>query len=210
MSDITPHESVLDRVISLQLNASWMPVSRRSVRSAIVSMMSESHGEPPVLGLDIELDADGNVLYATPLAWAEWEKLPVRDGDLYVQTHKGRIRAPTVTIARFYHKVPMKKPRLSNGNIHERDGYTCQYTGEKLTRATASVDHVLPLSRGGRNTWGNMVSTSKKRNQEKGNRLNHEVGLTLLRAPQEPKAVPVMFTLNEAKHASWLPFISRN
>ena len=204
------HVSILDRTLSLSLNASWMPIGERSIRSAITSMLSESNGEPPVLALDIEFDVDGSILYANPVAWEAWEQLSVRPGDLYVQTGRGRVRAPTVTIARHYNKVPHKAPRLSNAAIHQRDDGICQYTGEKLHRSDLSVDHVVPLDRGGRNEFSNMVTAKKKLNHEKGNRLNHEIGLKLLRAPKAPPSVPISVSIRVARHPSWVPFLIKS
>jgi 5-methylcytosine-specific restriction endonuclease McrA len=52
-------------------------------------------------------------------------------------------------------KVPKKRPKLSAKNIRERDGHRCQYTGQLLKPDEGSLDHVLPRSRGGADTWEN-------------------------------------------------------
>jgi 5-methylcytosine-specific restriction endonuclease McrA len=58
---------------------------------------------------------------------------------------------------------------------------------EKVT----TLDHVVPRSRGGPDTWENLVWAAKNVNQRKGNRLPHEAGLKLLTVPRAPKEVPV-------------------
>ena len=54
-----------------------------------------------------------------------------------------------------------------------------------------SLDHVVPRSRGGPDTWENLVWAAKNVNQRKGNRLPHEAGLKLLSVPRAPKELPV-------------------
>ncbi len=204
---IAEHESVLDRVLSLSLNSHWLPIGQKSIRAALVSLMSESNGEPPVLALDMELNSNGEIVFANPVDWDTWVQLPVRENDLYVQTGKGRVRAPTVTVARNYGKMPHRAPRLSNASIHVRDNYTCQYTGEKLNRADLSVDHVIPVDRGGSNSFLNMVTAKKQLNHEKGNRLNSEIGLKLIRPPKAPPTIPASISITQARHVTWTPFL---
>ncbi|MFM7189257.1 MAG: HNH endonuclease, partial [Microcystaceae cyanobacterium] len=63
---------------------------------------------------------------------------------------------PTVIRLRQYVKVPYKEIPLTRRNLLERDRHTCQYCnykGEELT-----LDHVIPKSRGGGDTWENLVA----------------------------------------------------
>lgn len=204
------HVSILDRQLSLQLNKSWMPISVRTIRQAVVSLMSESGGEPPVLALDIGFDENGDLLYATPTEWQDWERLEVRPGDLYIQTGRGKIRAPTVTVAKNFNRVPLKKPRVSSGTIQERDAGVCQYSGKKLACGQGNLDHVIPLSRGGKSTFENLVWADRTINSLKNDRTPHEAGLKLLRVPKAPPAVPVSVSIDEARHPSWVPFLIKS
>ena len=65
--------------------------------------------------------------------------------------------------------------------------HNCMYTGEKLTRETVSVDHILPVSKGGQNTWENLATCQKALNIWKGDRTPKECGLKLLKKPEKPK-----------------------
>lgn len=203
--------NVLDKTIVLALNARWMPIGQTTVKQALTAMCSESHGEKSALALDILMERDENgqdvLIYANPVDWDAWLHLPIRDNDLYVQSARQKIRVPTVIVSRHYTQTPMKRPRLSSGNIWDRDGGVCQYTGQKVTRSTGNIDHVVPRDRGGRDTWENMVLASKELNSRKGNRLNHEVGLKLIRQPKAPAALPVSATIREAAHQTWVPFL---
>ena len=79
-------------------------------------------------------------------------------------------------------------PTLSRQNIYERDGGQCQYTGKKLNSNECNLDHVIPRSKGGSNTWENLVLCDPAVNSKKGNRFNHEVGLKLSKIPKAPRA----------------------
>lgn len=209
--DIAPHESVLDRQLTLSLNRHWAVIGTLTVRKALINLASESGGQHPAFAMDITMATDENgddvLVSAVPLSWEQWLEVDVRPGDLYIQTHKQRIRVPTVVVAAHYDKTPFKKPRLSAAAIWERDQGTCQYTGKKLTRATGNVDHVIPRDRGGKDEWINLALADRQVNTRKGNRLNSEVGLTLIRAPKAPPAIPIAATITEARHPTWTPFL---
>jgi 5-methylcytosine-specific restriction endonuclease McrA len=132
--------------------------------------------------LEIELREGTRAESLRPVSWDEWITLPVRDGDHAVRTMRGAIR--------------------------ERDGNRCQYTGALLHPDEGSLDHVLPRSRGGSDTWENLVWSSKSVNSRKGNRLPHEAGLKLLNAPRAPKEMPAaQFLRNSHGIAEWKLFL---
>jgi len=207
MSDQT-HESVLEKQLTLMLNKSWLAIGFTTPKKAIVSLMGgdENH---PVMALDLAFDDEGNLTYANPVEWETWIQLPIRETDLYIQTHKGRIRVPTVVVARNFNKVPMRKSRLSSHTIFERDGGKCQYTNKVLTRSSATLDHILPRSRGGKDSFTNLVLCDKHINMLKADRTPEEAGLTLLRKPIAPPEVPVSTTIKTAHHKDWESFLFR-
>lgn len=105
-------------------------------------------------------------------------------------------------------RVPKKRPKLCAKTIRERDGNRCQYTGRVLHPEEGSLDHVLPRSRGGEDTWENLVWAGKDVNARKGNRLPHEAGLKLLAAPRAPKELPVSALIRNAHDvAEWKLFL---
>ena len=143
------------------------------------------------------------------MTWDEWITLAVREGDNCVHTTRGVIRVPTVVVAVNFARVPKKRPKLSAKNIRERDGNRCQYTGKLLKPDEGSLDHVLPRSRGGADTWENLVWSSKDVNTRKGNRLPHEAGLKLLTVPRAPKELPVSALIRNANGvAEWKLFLT--
>ena len=142
------------------------------------------------------------------MTWDEWITLPIREQDNAVRTARGAIRVPTVIVAVNFAKVPKKRPKLCAKSIRERDGNRCQYTGQLLKPEEGSLDHVLPRSRGGRDTWENLVWSCKDVNARKGDRLPHEAGLKLLSVPRAPKELPVSVTIRNAHSvAEWKLFL---
>jgi hypothetical protein len=80
--------------------------------------------------------------------------------------------------------VPRRLLRPNRRNLLLRDDHTCQYCGYVGTSAELTVDHVIPVSRGGAaDRWENVVIACKKCNWRKSNRVPEEVGLHLRRKP---------------------------
>jgi 5-methylcytosine-specific restriction endonuclease McrA len=80
-------------------------------------------------------------------------------------------------------------PAWSRRGVLGRDGNRCGYCG----RAATTVDHIVPVSRGGRNTWLNAVAACDGCNQRKGDRTPAEAGMALRFTPSTPtwaSAVP--------------------
>lgn len=156
-------------------------------------------------GLDIEGEN-----HIRPVPWDEWIVLPTRAQDNTVHTVRGQIRVPTVIVAVNFAKVPKKRPKLCAKSIRERDGNRCQYSGKLLKPEEGSLDHVLPRSRGGKDSWENLVWSSKDVNTRKGNRLPHEAGLTLLSVPCAPKELPATVLIrNPHGVAEWKLFLDQ-
>ncbi len=195
---------ILNQRIVLVLNRNWQAINIRTPADAFCQMATNA-----ATALDIELGDGARAEALRPVTWAEWITLPVRDGDNAVRTVHGAIRVPTVIVAVNYARVPKKRPKLSAKNIRELDGNRCQYTGVLLRPDEGNLDHVVPRSRGGADTWENLVWSSKQINTRKGNRLPHEAGLKLLNVPRAPKEMPVSACIRNAQGiAEWKLFIS--
>lgn len=188
----------LYRSMVLVLNRNWQAVNVRTPMHAFCQMMSGAAS-----GLNIVADDD---MY--PVGWSEWLGLPIRVKDEFVRTIRGRIRIPTVIVLKQYSKVPVRKPRFCPRAIRERDQNRCQYTGDYLRPEEGSVDHIVPRSRGGEDSWENCVWASKKVNSRKGNRLPEEVGLKLQRKPRMVYEMPATALIrNVFNIEDWKPFI---
>jgi 5-methylcytosine-specific restriction endonuclease McrA len=99
-----------------------------------------------------------------------------------------------------YVHVPRKfRRQVTNTFLFARDRYRCQYCGrhrsELKGREFLTRDHVVPISRGGANDWGNVVTACSPCNNRKGSRLPNETGLKLLAVPSEPNHVELVWAV---------------
>lgn len=190
--------SLLNKTIVLVLNRHWQAINVRTPADAFCQLAT---------GAATALDIDGDNLQ--PVTWEDWVLLPVRAQDQSVQTVRGAIRVPTIIIALNYARVPKRCPRLSARNIRARDGNRCQYTGRELGPGEGNIDHVVPRSRGGVDSWENCVWACKEINSRKANRLPDEAGLKLLRKPAVPRELPATaFIRNAHGIPEWDLFLS--
>lgn len=125
------------------------------------------------------LNADGQPVSFLPLSAIEWkeailymylDKVAVMDwyDDWMVRSTSWETRVPSVIMLKEYMQKT-RKPRFSKGNLYLRDMYECIYCGCGVSKATATMDHVLPISHGGKTNWENIVTACAPCNHAKGN-----------------------------------------
>jgi 5-methylcytosine-specific restriction endonuclease McrA len=103
----------------------------------------------------------------------------------------------------------MKRPKFTLNNVWVRDGGICQYTGKKLSKNEGNIDHIIPISRGGKTDWNNCVLSSKKINAHKANKTPEEAGLSLIKPPVIPKHMPSTFYIkNKHNIKEWDLFLN--
>jgi 5-methylcytosine-specific restriction endonuclease McrA len=85
---------------------------------------------------------------------------------------------------RHFVRVPYKPLPLTRRNVFHRDAHTCQYCG--FHGESLSIDHIVPRSRGGGDTWDNVTTACLPCNVRKGNRTPREAGMRLAREPRRP------------------------
>ena len=71
------------------------------------------------------------------------------------------VKIPKVLILKYYVKLPYKRVTPNRMNILRRDNYCCQYCGMDLCPKTATLDHVIPRSKGGSSTWSILLLRAK-------------------------------------------------
>ena len=148
----------------LALNASYEPLTMVPVRRA----------------LRLVLDGKAEVIEAD-------DKRALRSARLVIP------RPVVIRLRRFVH-VPRKfRRQVTNTFLFARDDYACQYCGrtnrDLRNRECLTRDHVIPLSRGGKNVWTNVVTSCSTCNTRKGNRLPKECGMHSRTVPHEPHFV---------------------
>ena len=93
---------------------------------------------------------------------------------------------PLPEIIKLANYVPLSYSEivLSRKNIYLRDNHTCQYCGKNGSELT--IDHIIPKSRGGKETWENMVVCCARCNNRKGDRSLEDAGMSLIGEPYRP------------------------
>lgn len=74
----------------------------------------------------------------------------------------------------------------SNIQLFTRDRFICAYCGERFRKEELSREHIHPQSKGGKDTWMNLVTTCLRCNHHKGNKTCEEAGMKLLYVPYVP------------------------
>ena len=90
-------------------------------------------------------------------------------------------------------------PPLTNKALFGRDRSTCLYCGKEHLDQDLTRDHVMPVSRGGRDTWDNVVAACKRCNHFKGNRLLQDINLDLLALPYIPNFSEYLALINSGR-----------
>jgi 5-methylcytosine-specific restriction endonuclease McrA len=132
------------------------------------------------------------------VSWRDAISMLVREVALTLEPHDpprvlhsptASIELPKSLLLVRYATVPYRRlaDHASRAEILARDGHVCQFAGCG-TRAT-TIDHVFPRSRGGDNTWFNLVASCESCNGRKADRTPSEAGMRLVREPFRPPGV---------------------
>lgn len=111
--------------------------------------------------------------------------MPIEFHDTYVMSAGGEsFRLPKTMMVKKYvkHKARFTPSRR---NIFLRDEYKCRYCSADLASDELTIDHILPRSRGGKNTWQNLATSCFECNSTKGNKTPEEAEMPLLPCPNE-------------------------
>lgn len=136
-------------------------------------------------------NADYRVL--THVTWQEAVRLLLRGSVYVIERHSPavHIHSPStvielplsVALHQYIHVPYRRGTRVTRDGVLTRDSYTCAYCGGHGD----TLDHVTPESRGGQNTWDNLVTACAQCNGRKGNRTPAEAGMRLRWEPYEPR-----------------------
>jgi hypothetical protein len=112
------------------------------------------------------------------------------------------------TIRMKYHIV-MKATKLtfSRRLVLRRDQYTCCYCNTKYHQSNLTIDHVVPKSAGGANSFVNCVTACLNCNRRKSNRTPEQAGMTLQITPRTPNKYLCYFPNDIEWHNDWLFFV---
>lgn len=131
-------------------------------------------------------------------------ELVASDGGRMLRSPTREYDWPSIIRLKRFVPFPYRKVMLSRANVHRRDGHRCQYCGK---RDRLTIDHVVPKSRGGRDTWENLVSACVPCNNKKGDRTPDEASMPLLRLPFRPSHVMFIRDYVGTLEDAWKPYL---
>lgn len=116
------------------------------------------------------------------------------------------IAVPAVVRLRRYVRVPYPAPpAVTRAGVLRRDSRRCVYCQGR----GETVDHVVPKSRGGKDSWENCVACCVRCNTRKADRLLEELGWSMSGVPGPPRrgAFGRLWSTEDADPAwgPWLP-----
>jgi len=136
-----------------------------------------------------------------PLNFTSWKRAIIL---LFKQKAK-LISQKVIRLVNFV-RIPYQTQQLihpTKQNIIKRDNYECQYCGSK---SHLTVDHVVPRSKGGKNTWENLVACCETCNVQKGDRDLDKIDMKLKSKPKKPIS-KIMLILNNTSDDEWREFL---
>ncbi|MGW1200623.1 HNH endonuclease [Streptomyces sp. NPDC002536] len=139
--------------------------------------------------------------------------LVLQDKAVVERTHPGlRVRGsaveiPVPQVIRLcrYVRVPFRqRAPWSRRGVLVRDRHRCAYCGQRAT----TVDHVVPRSHGGQDTWLNTVAACAADNHRKADRTPEQAGMRLLSRPFEPTPAGALVLALGLQEGDWLPAVA--
>lgn len=163
------------------------------------------------------LNADGQPINFLPLSTIKWkeaitymymDKVHVLDwyDDWMVRSPSWETRVPAVIMMK---QMLRKKsrPRFSKTNLYIRDMYTCQYCSNQFERRHLTLDHVIPLSKGGKTIWTNIVAACGPCNSRKSDKIIQPKNKPFAPGYYELVRKKKQLDNFEMKHPSWEKFL---
>lgn len=127
------------------------------------------------------------------------------DADHPVWSQSHVFDRPSVIVLTRYVRIPSnRKVPVSRRGVLRRDGQRCGYCGATAT----TIDHVLPRSRGGKDTWENLVACCLKCNNIKSDRTPREMGWQLRVRLQPPHGTSWMVRGTERALPQWKEYLA--
>ena len=125
------------------------------------------------------LNSDGQPISLLPPSTINWkeavtyiwlDKVHVLEwyDDWIVSSATWETRVPAIIMLKEMYRRK-RNPRFSRYNLYLRDMFTCQYCIKPFPQSQLTMDHVLPLSKGGKTNWENIVTACRPCNGKKGN-----------------------------------------
>ena len=127
------------------------------------------------------------------------------DEDHPVLSSSGEWERPSVILLRRYVRIPSgRNVPVSRRGVLRSDGQRCAY----CSSSASTIDHVLPRSRGGEDSWENLVACCLRCNNVKGDRTPAEMGWSLRLTPRAPHGTAWLVRGVERPEPRWDEFLA--
>lgn len=121
---------------------------------------------------------------ALVMVMADKATIVLQDDDSPVRSSHGQLPRPTVIVLKRYVRRPYRDMlHVTRRGVLRRDAFTCAYCGKSAN----TIDHVIPRSRGGQNTWENLVAACLPCNSRKADKMLSQLGWQLRITPHRPR-----------------------
>lgn len=176
--------SILHRRVLLLNGSTWEPLSVITVRRAINLLLA---------GKAIAVEQTGQ----------------------HLRTVRAQFEVPSVIALKSYVNAPRRQSHWSRKGVLVRDGYACIYCGVRLgetrkgkvlSKRDFTIDHIIPRSKGGKDSWSNTACACSKCNHRKGDRLHHVAGMRLQWEPKTPRTSYLVIALGTGP-AVWKRYV---
>jgi 5-methylcytosine-specific restriction endonuclease McrA len=193
----------------LLLNAHFVATRIIGVRRAFSLLFKrDQHDEPVAEVINVE---DGHYVSYDFADWMELSQFrrtfePAKHD--WIRTVRIDLVVPRIIRVLGYSKLPRTDVKFNRRNIYARDNNQCQYCGKKFPSSELSLDHIVPRSQGGGDSWTNVVCCCVSCNVRKGGRTPAQASVRLIRKPVKPRRSPTLtMKLSDHRYASWRQFL---
>lgn len=128
-----------------------------------------------------------------------------KDNRKVIRTINGQYPWPSIIRLSRYINVPYRQVILTRKNILRRDSFRCAYCGRSDVPLT--IDHIIPKSQGGKDTWENLITACTYCNNKKGDRTPSEANMKILTKPYKPNHIIFIKNSVSKIDESWKPFL---
>ena len=101
-------------------------------------------------------------------------------------------------------------PPLNNRELFHRDRQICAYCANMFSGAILTRDHIVPFSKGGKDTWMNVVTACRSCNERKSDRTPEKAGMELVYLPYVPNRAEYLILTNRRILADQMEFLAQH
>jgi 5-methylcytosine-specific restriction endonuclease McrA len=126
-------------------------------------------------------------------------------GGEVVRSAKQEFDMPAVILLQRYVRIPnSRRVPVSRRGVLRRDAHRCGYCGKSAN----TIDHVIPKSRGGQDSWENLVACCLRCNNAKSDKTPQEMGWELRVNPKMPTGLVWSVRGAEKPMPQWQEFLA--